>query len=113
MTLADELRALASRLDDTDAGLVTTSAWAMDRLTQRLAKALGVAEAVVRLSDGLNAGPTQGHTEAVSAAPEGSGPAHRARITPMASADPAGWYSDRDWEHRDDAHRVTFEGEGA
>lgn len=105
MTLADELRALASRLDDTDAGLVTTSAWAMDRLTQRLAKALGVAEAVVRLSDGLNAGPSQGHTEAAPIAPGGLGRAD--------SADSADWYGDHGWEHRDDAHRVTFEGEGA
>jgi hypothetical protein len=105
MTLADELRALASRLPPTEAGLVTTSAWAMDRLTQRLAKALGVAESVVRLSDGLNAGPTQGHTEAVSIAPRGLGRAD--------SADSADWYSTHGWENRDDAHRVTFEGEGA
>lgn len=27
--------------------------------------------------------------------------------------DPADWYDDRSWADRDDAHRVTFEGEGA
>lgn len=37
----------------------------------------------------------------------------RGRITPVASVDPADWYDDRSWADRDDAHRVTFEGEGA
>lgn len=27
------------------------------------------------------------------------------------STDAWDWYSDRDWENRDDAHRVTFEEE--
>lgn len=62
MTIADELRLLADRLPDTEAGLCTTAAWGLDHLTLDMAKAKGQSEDVVRNYYGLDAGRTGADT---------------------------------------------------
>jgi hypothetical protein len=53
VTFPDDLRTEAARHDDPVAGMLTASAWHIERLVQRLATATGQPEGAVRLSEGL------------------------------------------------------------
>lgn len=116
MTFPDDLRAAAS--DPTVVsdlpGMLTAAAWRIDqdgqridRLVTDMARVQGVSEAAVRVRYGL------GDPNASRSCERPDSACEAARITPV-SLDPVGWYGDdHGWADRDDAHRVTFEGESA
>lgn len=112
MTFTDDLRRAASEPVPDLAGLLVTAAWHIERLVQRVALLSGQPEGAVALSEGLGGHSDTRQTGSIApGAVSGAVGADSARIAPRTAPDRPDWYSTAGWEHRDDAHAMTFEEE--